>query len=437
MEFFSRENIDSKDQKRILDLQNELLRKHLTYLANNSPFYQNLFKENGLDPSRINNIADLRPIPTTTKKDLEKFNSDFLCVDRKQICEFVTTSGTLGNAISIALTRSDIERLSYNEKRSLEISGVSSSDTIQITATLDKRFMAGMAYYLGATDIGAAVIRTGIGNPGFQWENILRFKPTSLIAVPSFLHKLSSFAKNNSIDPSLSSVKKAICIGEPIRNSDFSSNALQDKIQSNWNIDLYSTYASTEMATAFTECSEQQGGHLLPELLIVEILDDKGNEVLPGEIGEVTVTPLGVEGMPLLRFRTGDLSRAHIEECKCGRKTMRLGPVEGRKQQMIKLKGTTIFPQSIENVLQGFESIDTHVVELSDNELGTDKVKIYLGDNIEEKELMEIKNALRDSLRVSPEICLISGEELLNKMFPRGSRKPNKIIDLRKSSSLK
>ena len=139
--------------------------------------------------------------------------------------------------------------------------------------------------------------------------------------------------------------------------------------------------------------------------------------------------------MPILRFRTGDLSRSHTEECSCGRRSMRLGPVEGRKQQMIKLKGTTIFPQSIENVLQSYESIDTHVIELSDSELGTDNVKIYLGNKISSEVVLAIQDSLRDKLRVTPEIKLISGEELLNKIFPSGSRKPNKIIYLRKSAN--
>lgn len=433
MEFFSKENKEFENSEAIRLLQNSLLKRHIKYIASYSPYYKNLFRKYAIDPNTIAEKKDLTSIPTTTKEDLEKYNSDFLCVDSRKICEYVTTSGTLGNPISIALSKSDLSRLSYNEKRALEIAGITESDTIQITATLDKRFMAGMAYYLGSTDIGAAVIRTGIGNPGFQWENILRFKPNTLIAVPSFLHKLSAFAKANSIDPSLSSVKKAICIGESIRDHDFSSNALQEKIKNNWDIELFSTYAATEMATAFTECKAKKGGHLIPELLIVELLDEEGNEVMPGEIGEVTVTPLGIEAMPILRFRTGDLSRAHVEKCSCGRTSMRLGPVEGRKQQMIKLKGTTIFPQSIENVLQSYESIDSYVIELSDSELGTDHVKIYLGNNISEDIVMDIKESLKSSLRVSPDIILISGEELLNKIFPSGSRKPNKLIDLRKS----
>jgi phenylacetate-CoA ligase len=432
MIYFSKDNREFDSQESIESLQTKLLLKHVSYVVSNSPYYKRIFKESSLSKDSINSLSDLKKIPTCTKEDLEQYNDDFHCVSQKEIIEYVTTSGTLGKPISISLSKNDLERLSYNEARALKIGGVDDSDVIQITTTLDKRFMAGMAYYLGATSIGAAVIRTGIGNPGFQWENILRFKPQTLIAVPSFIYKLSSYAISNGINPNLSEVKKAICIGEPIRNADFSPNKLNDKIRKNWNIDLYSTYASTEMATAFTECKAKQGGHLIPELLIVEILDDDGNEVAPGEIGEVTVTPLGVEAMPLLRFRTGDLARVHNEPCSCGRNTLRLSPVEGRKQQMIKLKGTTIFPQSIENILQGFDSIDVHVLELCDSELGTDHVKIYLSDALPKKEVVDILSALKSALRVSPEIIQISHDQLVSKLFPPGSRKPQRIIDNRK-----
>jgi phenylacetate-CoA ligase len=136
--------------------------------------------------------------------------------------------------------------------------------------------------------------------------------------------------------------------------------------------------------------------------------------------------------MPLLRYRTGDLARVYNEPCSCGRNTLRLSPVEGRKQQMIKLKGPTIFPQSIENILQGFDSIEVHVLELCDSELGTDHVKIYLSDALPKKEVVDILSALKSALRVSPEIIQISHDQLVSKLFPPGSRKPQRIIDNRK-----
>ena len=424
-------NIDAKSVTQIEEFQVAALQNHLRYIHQHSPFYQSLFEKHDINVEEIKSISDLSKIPTTSKEDLAQKNDEFVCVDREKIVEYVTTSGTLGLPITIALTRNDLERLAHNEERSLMMAGVTQKDTVQITTTLDKMFMAGMAYYLGAVKLGAAVIRSGIGNLGMQYDNILRFKPTVSIGVPSFLSKLSSYGSQIGLNPNHTSLKKAICIGEPLRNPDFSPNKLHQNISKNWDIELYSTYASTEMMTAFTECEARQGGHLIPELVVIEILDEDGNTVKSGDIGEVTITPLSVQGMPLLRYRTGDLARIHDSACSCGRNTVRLGPVEGRKKQMIKLKGTTIFPQAIENVLLEFEEVELHVIELLSQEDGTDGVNIIVTDAITPEQIKVIRRRLGDVLRVKPDITRMPEHKLLNILFPRGSRKPMKVLDNR------
>jgi len=291
--------------------------------------------------------------------------------------------------------------------------------------------MAGMAYYTGAISLGASVIRSGISNPSPQWKIISRFNPTVTITVPSFLYKLAKFGSSNNISPNDSSLKKAICIGEPIRNKNFTPNKLQQKINSQWNIELYSTYASTEMMTAFTECRAQKGGHQLPELIIVEILNDNGTPVADGQLGEVTVTPLGVEGTPVLRYQTGDLARAYFDKCECGRNTLRLGPVEGRKNQMIKFKGTTLFPQSIEEVLQSFDEIGNYVIEISKNTIDTDNIRIYIADDLSDQFVKNLKLEFADNIRVTPEIEKVSTSILAKMLYTEGARKPMKIRDIR------
>ena len=201
------------------------------------------------------------------------------------------------------------------------------------------------------------VIRLGAGIPELQWDSILKHKPTYLITVPSFLLKLIEYAETHNIDYNNSGIKGAICIGESLRNQDFSLNTLANKISEKWNIKLFSTYASTEMSTAFTECEYGIGGHHHPELIIVEVLDDNNQPVKNGEQGELTITTLGVEAMPLIRFKTGDIVQLHNEPCSCGKNTLRVGPVVGRKQQMIKYKGTTLYPPAMNDVLNGFENI--------------------------------------------------------------------------------
>jgi len=244
----------------IKTFQENKLKELINYVSNNSPYYRRIFKNYKIVPSEINALADLSKLPVTTKEDLQHYNDDFFCVPKTKIIDFVTTSGTLGEPVTIGLTDKDLERLAYNEAISFACAGIQEEDIIQLTTTMDRRFMAGLAYFLGARKIGAGIIRVGAGIPELQWDSILKFKPTYLIVVPSFLLKLIQYAEAHNIDVNSSGIKGAICIGESLRNQDFSLNVLAEKIRSKWNIELYSTYASTEMSTAFTECCQQEGG---------------------------------------------------------------------------------------------------------------------------------------------------------------------------------
>jgi phenylacetate-CoA ligase len=246
------------------------------------------------------------------------------------------------------------------------------------------------------------------------------------------LLKLIEYAKQHDIDLKKSGVKGAICIGEPLRNQDFSLNTLAEKITSVWDIALYSTYASTEMNTAFNECEMQQGGHHHPELIIAEILDEQDNPVAPNTVGELTITTLGVEGMPLLRFKTGDMVMAHTSPCSCGRNTMRLGPVVGRKKQMIKYKGTTIYPPAMNNILNDFNDVENYIIEISTNDIGTDEICIKIASTSQSVKLLQnIKDHFRAKLRVTPKIEFHDKKTIQKLQFPVMSRKPVMVIDKR------
>jgi len=277
------------------------------------------------------------------------------------------------------------------------------------------------------------VIRVGAGIPELQWDSILKYKPTYLITVPSFLLKLIEYADSHGIDYNNLGIKGAICIGESLRNQDFSNSILADKIASKWNIKLFSTYASTEMSTAFTECENGIGGHHHPELIIVEVLDDENKPVKEGESGELTITTIGVEAMPLIRFKTGDIVKLHTNSCACGRNTLRVGPVVGRKQQMIKYKGTTLYPPAMNDVLNDFGNIDNYLIQIYTNDLGTDEIVIKIAVNSPTEEfLTEVKDHFRAKLRVTPKIEFVSKEILNPIVFNPMNRKPNRFVDLRK-----
>lgn len=424
--------IETKSLSEIKLFQEQQLQETLAFVAQHSPFYKKRFTQLGIDVSTIKTLEDLQQLPVTTKDDLYNHNFDFLCVPKQKIIDYVTTSGTLGDPLTFALTDKDLERLAYNECISLACATGTEDDVYQLMTTIDRRFMAGMAYFLGIKKMGAGIVRVGNGMPEFQWDTIKRLNPTIAIAVPSFIVKLIEFAEANGIDYNQSSIKKIVCIGEPIRNEDFSYNTLGKRITEKWNVQLFSTYASTEMGAAFTECEAGKGGHHHPELLIIEILDDNNKPVANGAIGELTITTLGVEGMPLIRFKTGDLCKTYHEPCSCGRTTLRISPILGRKQQMIKFKGTSLYPPALYDILNTVPYIKNYIIEVYTNAIGTDEIDIHIGClNQPENYDKELKDHFRAKLRVAPNIILSTPESITKRQLPEMSRKPITFIDKR------
>ena len=425
--------IQFKSPEEIREFQEQRLREEVKYIYANSPYYREMFDSLGLKPADIQSVGDLKKLPVTTKKDLQLRGKDFICVPQEEIIDYVTTSGTLGDPVTFALTDADLDRLAYNEFLSFTTAGVTKSDIMQLMTTIDRRFMAGLAYFMGARELGCGIIRVGNGIPELLWDTINRIQPTVCMVVPSFLIKLIGYAEKNGIDYRNSPLKRAICIGESLRDQNFNLNTLGQRIHEKWStLQMHSTYASTEMQSSFTECSEMCGGHHQPDLIIVEFLDDDNNEVPLSEPGEVTITTLGVTGMPLLRFKTGDVCYRSFEKCACGRNTMRLSPVLGRKGQMIKYKGTTLYPSALYDILDNIPEIRNYMVEVYTNSIGTDEIRVRVGmAHASESFIKEIKDIFRAKVRVAPDIVIEPVEVLAKLIMPPMSRKPIKFLDLR------
>ena len=378
-------------------------------------------------------IEDLQKIPFTEKKDLQLFNEEFLCCPKSAIVDYVTTSGTLGDPVTFGCTEKDLKRLAYNEKKSFACAGVKPGDIVQLMTTLDKRFMAGLAYFLGLRELGASVIRVGNGIPELQWDTIQRLKPDTIMCVPSFILRLIQYAEEHGIDYQNSSVRRIIGIGEGLRDQDFNLNLLGRRIKEKWDVELFATYSSTEMGATFSECPHGCGGHVHPELIIVEIIGDDDMPVPDGEVGEVVVTTLGVEGMPLLRFRTGDMAAKVTGQCACGRWSYRLTPLVGRKNNMIKLKGTTLYPPAVNDVLDNTDYVENYVVIVQDSDAGTDDVLIQLGLKYQPAfdVIKDLKDKFRSRIRVAPRIEILPVAAVAAVNYPAKSRKPVKFIDKR------
>ena len=428
--------IEKQSRAVIKQFQEDKLVNTLEYLAACSPFYKTLFKKNHINVHHIRKLEDLRSVPFTDKTDLQQFNHDFICVPKEKIIDYITTSGTLGEPVTFAMTDADLDRLAYNEKISFQCAGAQQGDIFQLMTTIDKRFMAGLAYFLGIRQLGAGIVRVGNGIPELQWDTILRIGPNSIIVVPSFIPKILQYAENRGIDYRNSSVKKAVCIGENVRRQDFSLNLLGQRIKELWDIELYSTYASTEMATSFTECQYGCGGHHHPELIICELVDEEGMTVQEGETGELVFTTLGVEGMPLLRFKTGDMASFHYEPCRCGRMTMRISPIVGRKNHMVKYKGTSLYPPAVFDVLDHTSYIENYIMVVSDNDYGNDRIILKIGvSKMPPFDITkDLKDRFRARIRVAPEIEICPVDEIRKINLPDINRKPIKFIDNRKKT---
>ncbi|MEI2724295.1 MAG: AMP-binding protein [Verrucomicrobiota bacterium] len=292
------------------------------YAAEHSPYYRALFRG-------ASGVPPLASVPTVDKHTVSERNLDFLCVPRARVVEIVTTSGTTGKPLLWMLTEADVHRLAVNERLSFACAGLTAGDTVLVAVAMDRCFMAGLAYWLGLRELGCGIVRVGASSPTLVLEMIERVQPTVIVAVPSFLRVIADKARETGFDLRNCTVKKAVCIGEPIRDRDLTLNASGRAIKSAWDARVYSTYGVTELANSLCECDAGAGGHLHAEQLHLEILDDLGQPVADGEVGEVVATTFGVEGMPLIRYRTGDCAALFRAPCKCGRTSPRLGPSWG------------------------------------------------------------------------------------------------------------
>ena len=431
MKFHS--NIDKKTSDEIEALQGGLLKEIVEYVNTHSAYYKVALNKANVSSEDIRGISDIKLLPITSKEDIQKDNWGFLCVHRNKIAELVSTSGTTGAPIFFAMTANDIERLADNERRCFSLTGVGSSDLFQITVTLDNLFIAGMAYYRGLLKIGAGVVRVGPCSPQRQMELIRTLKPTGIVAVPSFMLAIYKEAEKEGIKLDTFSLKKAVLIGESIKNTDFSSNTLGKMlINKNSTIEYYSTYGVTEAAIAFCECHYHQGFHSHPDLIFAEVLDIEGKEVKEGEIGELVLTSFKVEGMPLIRYRTGDMTFKINGKCNCGRRSPRIGPIIGRKAQKLKLKGTTVYPKAIESVLLEIEEIVCYIIEAYTGEDQADHVIVKVGSKTKSNTLAEtICRKIKEKIRVTPEVEVLLPKVIEKQLYEGGRRKPKIFVDKR------
>jgi phenylacetate-CoA ligase len=414
----------------VLQLQARRLAEHVKHAAR-SGLYQGLGLTEvirGVDASNVREV--LRRLPITTKDQLAAAGARAWGIETSEVREWVCTSGTAGRPLDVPLSERDLQRLAENEAAAFSLAGVRRGDVLLLAVGMDRMFVAGLAYWLGGQRIGASCVRVGAvvgGQVGMLGEVLSRLQagPSQrvfVVAVPSFLaHATGDFAGK---------VHGIIAIGEAVRNESLAPNVLHQRLAKTFGCPVMSTYASTETCTTFAEGPMCVGGHLNPELGIVEILDDNGREVADGVVGEVVVTPLGVEGLPLLRLRTGDMAALYSAKCACGRTTPRLGPIIGRRQQLLKLRGTSVYPNAIIEALRGVEQLADSVIVAERDDVGSDRVIIFaVGPAANLKQ--QVESRLGATLRVTPEVRIVEASVIRQLRDEAGSRKLARFLDRR------
>ena len=412
----------------IARIQTDLLAKTVAYAAGRSPFYRERFE--GIDqPCGAGGLASL---PTTSREDLQSRGEEFLAAPREKIVEIVSTTGTTGAPIFVPMTRNDVERLAETERRGFAWLGAGPGMRFHMAVTMDNLFVAGLAYHEGIRRNGGAAVRVGV-QPARRHLDLLRdLRPEGMVAVPSMMVALARLARENGEDPRRYAPGKLMLIGDAVRGADLALNATGRLIEDAWGSEIYSTYGLTEAGGAFHECPAHEGLHAHPDILLVEVVDECGRSLAPGETGELVVTTLMTEGMPLIRYRTGDVAFIVPGQCPCGRGGSRIGPILGRKAHRLKVKGTTIYPKTIEDALVGVEDIRNFIIEARDGEDGTDRLLVRIGSDRTDRPFVDIvRTAVFSKARVTPEIVVEPPASVEASLYEGGRRKPRVFVDSR------
>ena len=425
--------METMTRPEIEKLQLERLQKTVLHCMN-SPFYKKRFEENNLKPEDIKSLDDLRKIPFTTKQDLrDTYPFGIASVPLEKATRLHSSSGTTGNPTVILHTQKDLDEWANAVARCLHMVGLRPSDVFQNSSGYGM-FTGGLGFQYGAERLGMLTVPAAAGNTKRQIKFMTDFGTTAVHAIPSYAARIYEVMEEMGIDPRRDTKLKTLIIGaEP------HSEEQRRRIEEMLGVKAYNSFGMSEMCgpgVAF-ECTEQNGLHIWEDYYIVEIVDPETLEpVAEGEVGELVLTTINREAMPLLRYRTRDLTRILPGECPCGRHHKRLDRMKGRSDDMIILKGVNIFPIQIETILLQFkelstdylitlETIDTNdemTIEVELNEMFTDDYARL------QSLTREITRQLKDEILVTPRIKLMPKGSL-----PKSEGKAVRVKDSRKT----
>lgn len=425
-------DIETMSRDGLEKLQVERLKQTIA-LASHSPFYKKVFSDKGIIPDMIRSLDDLHKLPFTTKDDLRNnYPYGMAAIPLKECVRLHSSSGTTGNPTVVLHSAKDLDEWATQVARCMYMVGLRDTDVFQNTSGYGM-FTGGLGFQYGAEKLGALTVPAAAGNTKRQIKFITDFGTTCLHIIPSYATRLAEVMYEVGLDPRKDTQLKTICIGaEP------HSEEQRLRIEQLLGVKAYNCFGMSEMngpGVAF-ECTEQNGLHIWEDYVIVEIVDPETLQPLPdGEVGELVLTTINREAMPLIRYRTRDLTSIIQGECKCGRTHRRITRFKGRSDDMIILKGVNLFPIQIETILMQFSELggnylitletvgnsDEMLIEVELSDLFTDDYSVL------QRLTKTITRQLKDELLLTPRLKLVAKGSL-----PVQEGKAVRVRDLRK-----
>lgn len=399
-----------------------------------SPFYQARFREGGITPSSIRTLEDIRRLPLTTKTDLRnQYPYGLLCVEREKLVRLHVSSGTTGQATAVFYSRHDVDHWADLMARCMYMTGARPGDTFQ-NLTGYGLFTGGLGFHYGSERLGLLTIPSGAGNSKRQIQLMQDFSTTIFHIIPSYALRLMDIMTEMGMDPKRDlSLRIAYLGAEPY------SEEVRRRVEDFYGIDVYNSYGLSEMngpGVAF-ECPYKCGMHIWEDAYFVEIIDPETLEPVPdGTLGELVLTTLNREAMPIIRYRSKDLTRILPGECSCGRVHLRLDRIQGRSDDMFIIKGVNIFPVQVEQVLMNIEEVGNNYVIILRRENNIDRmiVRVEVTDRIFVEDMRhlqriqkKIAHDLRGELLITPDLELVEPHAL-----PGTEGKAVRLIDERR-----
>ncbi len=425
---------ETMDRKELENLQVELLREKIEYTYNNVPFYKRKFDEYGITKESIKTIEDLRKLPFTTKNDFrDNYPFGLLARPMKEIVRIHSSSGTTGKPTVVAYTKKDLKTWADLVARIAKAAGVTDEDIVQIAFGYGL-FTGGFGLHYGLENIGAAIIPASSGNTKRQIMLMQDYGATVLVCTPSYALYIAEVAEKMGLNP-----KEDLKLRVGMFGAEPWSEQMRKKIEESLNIKAYDNYGLSEIIGPGVagECEYQDGMHIFEDHFIPEVIDPETEEpVKPGEYGELVITTLTKEALPVFRYRTRDITKLDYNPCRCGRTSVRMSKPIGRTDDMLIIRGVNVFPSQIEEVLFNIEGVSPHYQIIVDRKGALDTVTVLVEANAnlffdemkKQKQLLDkINDELKTTLGIDVDVKLVEPNSI-----ERSEGKAKRIIDKRK-----